>query len=122
MCCDGDITARNRLVKSVTAKWIDCTGGQAAFKDGDLETFGKELVDAARSNNIELYCIYRMYDPGVGLFFASWWVQGGIDAGVFQEYKITNAPKRNTKKKTETKKKTCAKNKKEDDKNIFISL
>lgn len=88
MGCTGSIDGRNTLNDCVSSKWIDCTGGQTAYKDGNLETLGKELVDGARENNIKLYNIYRMYDPGLGLDFAPWWVQGGIDAGVFQEYQI----------------------------------
>lgn len=88
MACDGSIEGRNILNDNVSAKWIDCTGGQAAYEDNDLKTFGEQLVKAARDNNIKLYHIYRLNDPGLGLDFPYWWVQGGLRAGVFDEYPI----------------------------------
>jgi len=88
--CTGSITGRNTIEEHIRDKfqYVDCTGGQMACHDGDLQTFGDLIVEVARKNNIGIYYIYRMYDPGLGLDFPTWWVQGGIDAGVFQEYTI----------------------------------
>jgi hypothetical protein len=86
MECSGSIEGRNLLLQSTDAQSIDCTGGQAACADGNLETFGEQLVQAARDHNIKLYRVCRMGDPGLGLMFPDWWVDGGIEAGVFAEY------------------------------------
>jgi hypothetical protein len=90
--CDGSIDGRNALVDSVTATGggdaIDCTGGQAAFEDGDLQQFGKQLVKASRNTGVRLCRVLRMFDPGVGLNFAPWWIEGGLQAGVFQAFRL----------------------------------
>ena len=86
MGCDGSIEGRNALNGRVSAKWIDCTGGQAVFEDSDLKQFGDELVEASRDLDVKLCHVFRMFDPGLGLDFPMWWVEGGIDAGVFEEY------------------------------------
>ena len=52
MECDGSIDGRDTLNYMITAKWIDCTGGQSAYQDGNLETFGTELVNASRTSNV----------------------------------------------------------------------
>lgn len=88
MTCDGSIEGRNELNERVSAQWIDCTGGQAAYEDGDLYELGEELVEASREIGVGVYHVYRMYDPGLGLEFPMWWVHGGIKAGVFEEYKL----------------------------------
>jgi hypothetical protein len=88
MNCDGSIEGRNELNNSISAKWIDCTGGQAAYEDGDLQEFGDELVMASRNTGHKIYCVFRMHDPGLGLDFPGWWIQGGLNAGVFQQYEV----------------------------------
>lgn len=79
---------RNKLMKNVTAQWIDCTGGQAAFKDGDLITFGRELVNTSRKTGAKLYYAVRMHDPGLGLCFEEDWLNDGIKYGIFQKYDL----------------------------------
>ena len=95
MCCQGSIDERNIFEQAVTVEYIDCTGPQAAFHDGDLQQFGNELVQCARDNDLKLYCIYRMYDPGLGLMINPYWLKGGLDAGVFTEYSIPDDVKAN---------------------------
>ena len=90
MGCDGSIGGRNALNDRVSSKWIDCTGGQAAYEDGDLQQLGDELVAASRETGVKIYHVYRMFDPGLGLDFPMWWVTGGINAGVFQQYALPN--------------------------------
>ena len=85
---DGSLDGHNALVDCVSSQWIDMTGGQAAFYDGDLKEFGDELVEASKETGYKIYEIYRMYDPGLGLDFAEWWVKGGIAAGVFEKYEL----------------------------------
>jgi hypothetical protein len=88
MDCNGSIEGRDVLNDCIDAEWIDCTGGQAAYKDSDLQKFGEQLVRAARDNNIKLFNVLRIQDPGLGLDFPSWWVEAGIEAGVFERYDI----------------------------------
>ena len=88
--CTKSISGRSAIEACISEefKYVDCTGGQMACYDGDLQRFGDLVVEAARNNDIGIYYIYRMYDPGLGLDFPAWWVQGGIDAGTFQEYQV----------------------------------
>jgi hypothetical protein len=90
MCCAESIDGRNALNNMISNSFqpIDCTGGQAAFEDGDLKEFGDALVKASRETGYKLYDVYRMYDPGLGLIFDDWWVQAGVKAGTFKKYKI----------------------------------
>ncbi|AYV77307.1 MAG: hypothetical protein Barrevirus32_3 [Barrevirus sp.] len=88
MECNGSIDGRNDLNDLISNHDIDCTGGQSAYEDGDLKEFGDQLVIAARQTGVGLYRVLRMYDPGLGLIFDDWWVNGGIKAGVFQEYQL----------------------------------
>lgn len=88
MCCNGSIEGRNALNDRVSAKWIDCTGGQAAYEDGDLEELGEELVEASRETSVKIFHVFRMFDPGLGLDFPMWWVEGGIKAKIFSQYKL----------------------------------
>lgn len=88
MACPGSLDGRNTLADGVSFKWIDMTGGQAAFIDGDLKKFGDELVRASRKTHNKLYHVYRMHDPGLGLDFPQWWVDTGVKLGIFQEYKL----------------------------------
>lgn len=90
MCCTESIDGRNALNNIISDSFqpIDCTGGQAAFEDGDLKKFGDALVKASRKTGYKLYDIYRMYDPGLGLIFDDWWIQAGVKAGTFKKYKI----------------------------------
>ena len=69
MGCTGSINGRNELEHRVSARYIDMTGGQAAFQDGDLKEFGDELVAASRETGHKVYHVYRMHDPGLGLDF-----------------------------------------------------
>lgn len=90
MSCPG-LESRNTLIDAIEKKGfkaIECTGGQTTFEDGNLNKFGKALVKAARKHHIKLYQVYRMYDPGLGLEFTSWWLQAGVQARVFEEYPI----------------------------------
>lgn len=88
MGCTGSIEGRSNLVDGVDAQWMDMTGGQAAFHDGDLKTFGDQLVAGAREHGLKLYHVVRMHDPGLGLEFPWWWVEAGVKAGVFQQYEL----------------------------------
>lgn len=88
MGCSGSLDGRNTLSDRVSAQYIDMTGGQAAFEDGDLIEFGDELVAASRDTGYKLYGVYRMHDPGLGLDFPDWWVQTGVELGIFQQYNL----------------------------------
>jgi len=88
MECSGSLEGRNTLADGVSRPWIDMTGGQAAFHDGELKTFGDELVAVSREFGYKLYCVYRVFDPGLGLDFPMWWVKAGVECGVFQEYEL----------------------------------
>lgn len=79
---------RNILMENISAQWMDCTGGQAAFKDGDLITFGRELVCASRNTGKKLYHVVRMHDPGLGLCFDNTWLENGVKYGIFQKYDL----------------------------------
>lgn len=84
--CTGSIEGRNTFNEAVDVEPIDCTGGQAAFEDGDLKHFAQQAIANARATGYKLYGIYRMYDPGLGLCFTNEWLQGGIKAGTFTKY------------------------------------
>lgn len=86
MECTGSIDGRNAINEMVSVSPIDCTGGQSAYEDDDLEKFGRELVKASRATGYKIGRVYRMADPGLGLDFPQWWVEGGLKAGVFQQY------------------------------------
>lgn len=86
--CNGSLDERNTLADQITFSPIDMTGGQAVFEDGDLQSFGDQLVCAARGSGIKFYRICRMVDPGLGLCFPESWLINGIAYGVFQEYHI----------------------------------
>jgi hypothetical protein len=88
MTCEGSIDGRNELLQLVDFNYIDCTGGQAACDDGDLQTFGDQLVNASQKTGHKLFQVYRMYDPGLGLDFPQWWFDAGLDAGVFEKYDL----------------------------------
>lgn len=88
MECTGSLTGRNTLADAVSVDYIDMTGGQAAFEDGDLQIFGSELVAASRKSGYKLYNVYRMHDPGLGLMFSEWWVDTGIALNIFQKYDL----------------------------------
>lgn len=90
MACTGSIEGRNTLADAVSASYsyIDMTGGQAAFEDGDLQTFGDELVAASRESGYKIYHAYRMHDPGLGLDFPQWWIDTGVALGIFQQYEL----------------------------------
>ena len=92
MDCTGSISGRNVLCDVVDVEWIDCTGGQAAFEPGGeaypLSNFGEDLVRGARANGLRLYNVLKIYDPGLGLEFPMWWVEGGIAAGTFERFEI----------------------------------
>lgn len=64
------------------------SGGQAAFKDGNLTTFGRELVCVSRETGKKLYYVVRMHDTGLGLCFDNKWLENGIKYGVFQKYDL----------------------------------
>lgn len=87
---DDNLEARNKIMDYLgdDYRYIDVTGGQGAFYDGDLKNFGDKIVEAAKLNNIKIYEILRMYDPGLGLEFPSWWVNSGVENGLFQKYDL----------------------------------
>jgi len=67
---DDSLDARNRLadhLKQFGFKWMDMTGGQAAFKDGDFEIFSNETIKYCRQNDLKIHFICRCPDFGVGL-------------------------------------------------------
>lgn len=83
--CDGSIDGRGAILDHVSAKWIDCTGGQAACEDdGDFDRFAEEVSEASKETGIQVYNILHIADPGLGLEFPGWWVDAGIAAGVFK--------------------------------------
>lgn len=86
--CNGSLEGRNLIEDAVSVRYVDCTGGQAAFEDGNLQVFGQEVIAAARKHNIKIYKILRMDDPGLGLMFTDEWVQDGLSSGRFQAYPI----------------------------------
>jgi hypothetical protein len=86
MACEGSIEGRETLIENISAYDIDCTGGQAAFVDGNINVFGRELTNASRKSGYKIYHAYRMHDPGLGLCFPQWWVDAGIEARVFEQY------------------------------------
>jgi hypothetical protein len=88
MECKGSLKGRNTLIDNISAQEIDCTGGQAAFEDGDINVFGQELVNASRKTKFKIYRALRMHDPGLGLCFPEWWIDAGIKAGVFEKYSL----------------------------------
>jgi hypothetical protein len=88
MQCDGLSDGRNKINNLISARWIDCTGGQSAYENGNLNQFGDELVIASRATGIKIYHAYKMADPGLGLDFPQWWIDGGVKAGVFQKYEL----------------------------------
>ena len=85
---DDSIEGRNKLLNLINFEPMDCTGGQCACEDGDLEEFGKQLIEASRKTGHKLCHIYRLADPGLGLEFPLWLVEGGIKAGVYSAYNI----------------------------------
>jgi hypothetical protein len=68
--------------------WIDATGCQCAFEDGDLKTFGDAIVEIASRMDLKIGRILRMVDPGLGLMFSEEWVEAGLFSGTFSEYEI----------------------------------
>jgi hypothetical protein len=91
MDCNKSIDGRNELLEYVDIEYIDCTGGQAAFEynpNYTLQQFGNDLVRGAREKRLKLGNVLKMFDPGLGLDFPMWWVEGGIRAGVFERFKI----------------------------------
>lgn len=70
-------------------EWLDCTGGQAAFEDDDLQRFGDFATTVASKLNIKLVHILRMPDPGLGLFITDDWLAAGLASGEIQRYQAT---------------------------------
>lgn len=56
--------------------FLDGTGSQCAYEDGDLDNFGKHVVKAAQNGGLRLRDIARVEDPGLGLIFE----EGAIEA------------------------------------------
>ncbi len=81
MECSDSIEGRNHIVNNIPFSYIDCTGGQASFEDGDIEEFYQAVKKVANEYNLELGLICRMPDPGLGLIFSGWLVEEGIKAG-----------------------------------------
>lgn len=49
--CNQSLDGRNAIADHLAKfgfQWMDMTGGQAAFEDGDLESFGNHIVEFAR--------------------------------------------------------------------------
>lgn len=88
--CDGLLEGRNAIARDLENdfEWIDMTGGQVAFKDGDFKLFCEKVIKSARAHNVKLYHVTRMHDPGIGLCVFDWWIDGGVKAGVFTNKKI----------------------------------
>ncbi len=86
--CDGSLNGRNSLAGGVSVSYLDMTGGQAAFEDGDLTQFGTELVLASRASGYKIYNVYRMHDPGLGLMLINWLIDEGLELGIFEEYEL----------------------------------
>ncbi len=84
--CEGSIDGRNRLTRNIPNVNIDSTGGQAAFEDGDLDKFGKDLTCASRRTGIKIYRAMRIHDPGLGLCIDESWLEEGLECGIFEEY------------------------------------
>ena len=81
--CANSLPNRNRLVNELEEHGynsIDCTGGQAAFEDGDLGQFAEIILGFARSQEppIDVIAVFRMPDPGIGLFVNDNWIQRGL--------------------------------------------
>ena len=68
--------------------WLDATGCQCAFDDGDLKEFGDAVVEIAARKNLKIGRILRMMDPGLGLMFSEEWVEAGLFSGTFTEYDV----------------------------------
>ena len=89
--CNRSLFGRNAIADHLSQygfEGIDFTGGQAAFEDGDFETFGKQIIEYARNENIGMHHILRIDDPGLGLMFRPQWVKDGVDSGRFQRCEI----------------------------------
>ena len=84
----GSLEGRNTLLDYVSSPFIDCTGGQCACEDGDLQQFGDELVKGARETGYKIYHIYRMQDPGLGLDIDRELVKKELKSGFYQSYKV----------------------------------
>ena len=85
------LSGRNAIADHLTQfgfKGMDFTGGQASFEDGDLESFGKHIVEFARKHDIGIHDILRMEYPGLGLTIPPQWLEDGLESGRFQRYEI----------------------------------
>eukprot|EP00966_Prymnesium_polylepis_P030644 713319-Prymnesium_polylepis.2 len=75
---------RNLLVEKLAEDGfnaIDCTGGQAAFEDGDLKKIAEIILGFARTQEppIDVVAVdFRMPDPGLGLFVSDSCIRQGL--------------------------------------------
>ena len=81
--CANSLPNRNRLVNELDEHGynsIDWTGGQAAFEDGDLDRFAEIILGFARAQEppIDVVAVFRMPDPGMGLFVNDNWIRQGL--------------------------------------------
>lgn len=80
--------SRDIILENIPYQYIDSTGGESAFDDGNIDDFGDSIVKVAKKYKIKLYRICRMFDPGLGLIAPDWWIDGGIKAKMFYDYEI----------------------------------
>lgn len=88
--CDDRLALEKALIGSY--KFIDGAGtNQIAFRDGDLNTFGNNVMKVATENNIVIRRILRIPDPGLGLVLLKEDIVKGIADGTIQEF-VLNLP------------------------------
>ena len=66
----GGLEARNTIHNHLSAfgfDWMDMTGGQGAFHDGDFALFCQEVRACANKQRFTLQELFRMPYPGLGL-------------------------------------------------------
>jgi hypothetical protein len=87
-CVEGEnsIDQRNLLIDALEHHGfnnIECSGGQAAFDDGDLEEFTEIVLGTAREQNppIDVQAIFRLNDPGLGMVVGDVHVLEGLASG-----------------------------------------
>ncbi len=76
---------RNKIIDYLTScnfVHLDANGGRASFRGGrsddkhhELQKFSDAIRSFATANNISIYAIYRMPDPGMGLFITEDFLQ-----------------------------------------------
>lgn len=79
------LDARNRMIDHLTTcnfVCLDAVDGRASFRGGrsddqdhELQLFSDEIRSFGASNDVSIYAIYRIPDPGMALFFSEDFVQ-----------------------------------------------